>query len=352
MQQHRRLSVNKTRRERPAARQAGATALWLGLLLLWGSLHAQTPAGFIQGRVVNGTTSRPVASGKVELILLQQGMIPMGTASTDREGRFRFENVERPGDAPAMLRIEYQGATYSQPLLPQQSADDVEIRVYEASPEPGLVSVQEQAIFLHPSGDTLVVLEHLLFENRSQPPKTYVSPQGTYPFTLPGTPRDGVQVSVTGPAGMPVSQTATPGKQPNSFSIAYPFRPGETQVRLEYTLDYQPPFEFSKPLDLPAERTYVVTPGEEVQVSGENLVSEGAEPSTGYIGYRVTPAGNVIRLQVSGQAPVRSAQTNAESAGESGGLVTIPDPLNRWRWVILGAAALVMLAGFVYHCRH
>lgn len=329
---------------------AHTAALLAGLLLGFGALRAQTPASAIQGRVLNGTTHRPVPNVKVEYVALQQGMVPVATAVTDREGRFRLEDAKASRDSPALLRVEYQGATYSKPLVDQQSrSDSVDIQVFDTSQQPSLVSVKEQAIFLHPAGETLLVLEQVLLENRSNPPRTYVNPQGTYAFTLPGRPREGVRVSVEGPAGMPINQTPVPGKKENSFAIAYAIRPGETQVRLEYSLDYQSPFDFAKPLDQPAEQTHVVTPGKDVQVTGETLVAMGTDRSTGFTGYQVTPIGNVVRLQVSGQAPERSSVERAEAAGESGGLVTIPDPVSRRRWLILALTGLVMLGGFVYH---
>lgn len=150
---------------------------------------------------------------------------------------------------------------------------------------------------------------------------------------------------------MPINQTPTPREGENRFALAYPLRPGETRVRLEYALDYQPPLDLSKPLDQPAGQTHIVTPGEGVQVTGENLVSVGNEPSTGFAAYRVTPVGNVVRVQISGQAPAGSTGT-AEAAPESGSLVPIPDPVSQRRWLVLSVLGLVLLAGFVYHYTH
>lgn len=312
-----------------------------------GSLRAQTPG--LQGRVVNGTTNQPVANAEVQYVLLQQGMAPVAQAKTDAEGRFRFQDVAAPSNAPALLQVEYQGATYSTPLLPGQSPKEgLDIQVFEASQQPDLVSVVEQAIYLHPTADTLMVIEQVMVENRSNPPKTYVNPQGTYFFTLPGAPREGVQASIQGAMGMPLPQTPVPQKKANSFALTYPVRPGGTEIRLEYSLDYRPPFEFAKPLDVLAKQTHIVTPGKDVQVSGESLVALGADPSTGFEGYRVTPVGNVVRLQVSGQAPAISAGSTVESAEEAGGLMPIPDPISRRRWLVLSLLSLVMLAGFVY----
>lgn len=313
-------------------------------------VFAQNVSAPLQGRVVNGTTQKPVPNVTVERILLQQGMVPAGEATTDREGRFQIPGSEGDPNVPTLLRVEYQGATYSQPVMPGAiPPDGVEVRVFEASRDPKLVSVKEHAILLHPTGNTLVVLEQVFLENDSNPPRAYVNPKGTYWFTLPKSARSGVQVTVEGPGGMPIPQEALPRNQENGFAITYPLRPGETQFRLQYSLDYQPPQEFAKPIDVPSEQTHIVTPGKEVQVAGEGLTPLPADPATGFVGYTVASVGNVLRVQVSGQAVDRAGAETAQSEEGSGSLAPIPSPVSRQRWVILALAGLVVLGGFFYH---
>lgn len=300
----------------------------------------------VTGRVRNGTTNQPATNVQVQYIQLQQGMTPLGAVTTDREGRFAFDKFPNAGGSPALLRVEYQGATYSQPLMaPQAPASGVEILVYEASRESSAIAVREHALFLHPTGEELAVIEQVFLENRSSPPRTYVNPEGTYLFTLPGKPREDVRVTVEGAAGMPISQTPTPMERENSYAISYPMRPGETSLRVEYSLDYQSPFNLSKSLDRPAEQTHIVIPGEGVEVTGENLIPAGNDPASGFTAYRVTPVANVVKVEISGQAPIRSS---AEAPTGEGGLITIPDPVGERRWIVLAALGLVMLAGFVY----
>ncbi|MBI4464557.1 MAG: carboxypeptidase regulatory-like domain-containing protein, partial [Acidobacteria bacterium] len=118
---------------------------WLGLA----TLCAQTSQP-LQGRVLNGTTNRPVPNVQVEYIRAEQGMVPAGTATTDSQGRFRFNNAEVAA-GPALLRVEYQGATYTQVLPPPTSRPpEMEIQVFDTSGQPGMVTVQEHIIFLEP----------------------------------------------------------------------------------------------------------------------------------------------------------------------------------------------------------
>jgi hypothetical protein len=313
------------------------------ILVLADPLSAAT----LEGRVWNGTTSQPVSGVEVEYVQLQQGMTPVARAGTDAQGRFRFEGVEAYGSAPALLRVAYQGATYSQPMMaPQSAPTDLQVLVYEASRDRGIVSRKEHILFLYPTGDTLEVIEQIFLENRSSPPRAYVDPQGTYRFTLPGAPREGVRASIEGTAGMPIPQTPVAvDAQSNRFAITYPIRPGETSLRVEYAVDYQQPSEFVKTLDEVADATFIVTPNEGVQVSGDNIMPAGADPASGFSAYRVTPVENVVRAQVSGQAPERQT---AETDGSSGTLTPILDPASQRRWILLGPFGLILLAGFVY----
>jgi len=334
--------------------------LLFSLLGAFAALHAQTPPQSLEGRVVNGTTGKPVAKAQVNLVFMAQGMTPVATQSTDSEGKFRFDKVPSSGPSPALLRVDYQGATYSQPVMPQQASSNFEIQVFDSGSDRRSVAIKEHAIFLHPAGKNLLVLEQILVENRSQPAKTYVDPAGTFPFTLAAKPQEDVRVTVQGPGGMPISQAPVAKDTKNSFAISYPMRPGETQVRLEYTIEYSSPYSFSKTLDLPAEQVHVVTPGGQVQVKGDGLTALPADPQTGLIGYVVQPKGNRIRLEVSGEAPLNAAAQGGEGgeAGESGGseegsatLAPIPDPVSVRRWWIVAAVGLILLAGFVYHYR-
>jgi len=344
----------------PRPSRARGLAVFAAVLIALGSLHAQqstqAPAQAIEGRVINGTTNLPVAKARVNYVMMAQGTEPAATAVTDAEGKFRFDQAPPAGDSPVLLRVDYQGATYSRPVLPQQgSPGSLDIQVFDSGNDRGMIAVKEHAIFLHPSGTTLLVLEQVIIENRSNPAKTYVNAEGTFPFTLPGKPSQPAQVTVQGPGGMPISQNPIEKAAANKFAIAYPIRPGETQIRVEYSLDYHAPFQFSKLLDLPPESTHVVTPGKQVQVTGDGLTPVGADPSTGFNGYQVTPKNNLVRLEIAGDVPAKPPEGDSQNeAGgdESATLVPIADPVSSRRLIIVSAAGLVMLAGLVYFLRH
>ena len=317
------------------------------------NLRAQgAPGGgaAIQGRVLNGTTGAPVANAQVNYVRMSQGMTPLATATTGPDGRFRLEGIPpAAGPAPALLRVDHQGATYSQPMLPGSPSEGIEIQVYDASADRAAVSVAEQAIFLHPAGSSLAVLEQIIMENQTSPPRAYVNPEGTYVFTLPQGAREGVRVTVNGPGGMPIGQEPRPRGGPNQFAIDYPIRPGETQIRVEYSMDYASPLQFEKPIDLKAQQTHIVTTGPEVVIQGEGIAPLDRDPSSGFMGYLVNLTGTTLRVNVSGEsaAPAEGSQTELSEGGGST-LAPILPPIAAQRLWIMAAAGLLLLGGFVY----
>jgi hypothetical protein len=317
------------------------------LLFFTALLAAATPlrAVPLEGRVLNGTTGQPVANVTAQLIKLQQGMTPVASATTDAQGVFRIETDALSG-APGLIQVEYQGATYSQPLVsPQTLTGGINIQVYEATSDRSIVHVIEHAIFLRPSGGELAVIEQIELDNNSNPPRSYVNREGTYTFTLPGEPPGDLQASIKGAAGMPIPLALGSGSQPGTFVINYPIRPGASQVSLQYTLDYKDPYQFSKTLVQPAEQTHVVTPGEGVRLTGEVLQELGKEPTTGFMAYLVKPGSASANFQVTGEAVLTAAEAQTS---ESGALTQIADPATQRVWLILSALGLVMLAGYWY----
>ena len=300
----------------------------------------------MEGRVRNGTTGQPAAGITVHLVKLQQGMTPVESVTADAQGVFRIE-TDALGGAPGLIQVEYQGATYSQPLMsPQTMSGGLNIQVYDATSDRSGISIPEHAIFLRPSGGEMAVIEQVAISNTSNPPRTYVNREGTYLFALPGEPRDGLVASIEGAAGMPVPLSPAERSAPNSFAIAYPIRPGESQIRLQYTLAYQSPFRFTKPLEHAGEQTHIVTPGEGVELTGDALEPLGKEPTTGFMAYLVKSAGRA-EFDVKGEVVVTEAEA-AQAAGSSGTLTQISDPVTQRIWLVLGGLGLIMLAGYWY----
>src|SRR4026207_1803599 len=61
--------------------------------LLWQAPPVQNPRASIEGVVVHDSTGKPVASGSVELTVIDGGRVVSCTATTREDGRFSFVNL-------------------------------------------------------------------------------------------------------------------------------------------------------------------------------------------------------------------------------------------------------------------
>src|SRR4029077_12936828 len=145
-------------------------------------------AGTLTGVVRNGTSGAPGAGLDVILIQLQGGMQPVATVKSDAQGSFHFDRPEL-GGAPMLVRVQYRGVNYHQPVPPGTSS--IEVQVFEPTDKPSSVQVTTRAIVLQPQGTSLLVGEEYSIQNNTQPPVAYYRPEGTFEFTLP----DGAQLS-------------------------------------------------------------------------------------------------------------------------------------------------------------
>jgi hypothetical protein len=348
------------------SRLAREAALLLALLTtLVGSASAQAPVsgGMLKGKVLNGTTGRPVTNVSVEYVKLSQGMEPVEIARVDASGNFQFTKVPAPGNEagpPGLLRVDYEGATYSQPVLSGEMAaqapmmqgaigpdGSITVTVYDSGSDRDMYVVHEHAIFVRPRGSAMAVLEQVFIENASTPPRAYVNQQGTFRFTLPAKPTGELTVSLQGTAGMPIPQTAkpVPGVE-NSYTIDYPIRPGESMIRIQYGLDYQDPYDFVKTFDRLPEEVHVVTPGDMVKVNAEDMIPAGKDDQSGFSAFKMGLLGNKVNFRVSGEAPPEQVSANPDEGG--GSLTPVPNPIHDKRWYVLAGLGLVLAAGMAF----
>ena len=131
-----------------------------------------------------------------------------------------------------LIRAVYRGVNYHEPVTPGQATADVE--VFEPTDKARRVQRHRPCDRLQPSASGLTVGEEYTITNKTQPPVAYYRADGSFVFSLP----DGAQldnVSAAGSAGMPVIQS-TIDKGKNKSAIVFPFRPGDSEVRISYKL--------------------------------------------------------------------------------------------------------------------
>jgi hypothetical protein len=344
--------------------------LALRVSLLTCALAAAAFAGTVTGTVTNGTTGKPAAGVDVILIQLQGVMKPVAQTKTDAQGHYSLSNPGL-GQGPMLIRAVYRGVNYHEPATPGK--DVVDVQVFEPTGKASAFAVTAHAIILQPDGSDLVVGEEFNVSNKTQPPVAYYRPSGSFLFSMPS----GAQfsdASVVGTSGMPVVQNPM-DKGKNERAIDYPFRPGDSTVRVAYRIPYpnnQAQLKFISPYG--ADKLAVFAPPS-VQVTGDGFTPAGT--TQGFSVYmRDTVAANTpIAVSVSGTAPPpqqqdSGASDNGGNVGAAGGdnsqnpsvnsridtgastpvanLTTLSPRLDSLKWILVAGFGAIFVLGALY----
>jgi hypothetical protein len=165
-----------------------------------------------------------------------------------------------------------------------------------------------------------------------------------------------------------------PQKQKNRYAFVFPLRPGETQFQVSYHMPYSGEASFD-PKTLYGAQHFVVVLPKSMQFSPATGAAFKAmqDPRQADAVVQVasnTTAGQPLAFKISGTgtmsdeaeetknqqaSPVGGAQTSGAVAGRDsrpgGGLgppIDAPDPLEKYRWYILGGFGVVLFAGAIY----
>jgi len=165
-----------------------------------------------------------------------------------------------------------------------------------------------------------------------------------------------------------------PQKQKGRYAFIFPLRPGETQFQVSYHMPYSGEASFD-PKTLYGAKHFVVVLPKTMQFTTRPGVAFQAmnDPRQADAVVQVasnTTAGQPLAFNISGTGtmsdepeetkggggnPVGGEQTSGQVAGRDsrpgGGLgppIDAPDPLEKYRWYILGGFAIVLAAGAIY----
>lgn len=340
------------------------TAAVAMLLLLAAFSAAQT----LTGKVTNGTTNKPQAGDDVVLLKLGQGMEEGGRTKSDASGGFSFKLDD--GNSPHLIRVIHQGVTYHSMAPP--GTPSVEVQVYDVSKKLEGISVTADVMRFQAQGSELQCVRLFAVNNTSSPPRTQMN-DANFEFYLP----EGAQID-TGMArtanGQPISSAPVPQKEKNRYAYIFPLRPGETQFQVSFHVPYSGAATIDPKALYPAQHFVVMLP-KSMQFSAIAGAAAGfqsmQDPSNSTASVEVasnTQAGQPLAFKISGTGALQTEEDNAAGGtqaggGGAGGAVQgrdsrpggglgppsdAPDPLEQYRWFILGAFALALVAGGIY----
>ncbi len=260
----------------------------------------------VDGTVTNATTGKPQAGSTVTLFQpTQQGPQFIESVKTDAGGKFSItKEIPAGGAGPLLLQAVYNGVQYNKTLPPGTPTTGVEIPVYETSRQPGGTKISLHAMLIEPNDGNMVVAESYQFQNEGK--TTWNNPDtGTLQFSLPAAAQGKVQVNVLAPGGLPIRRPADPAGKPNTFKVDFPIKPGQSEIRLEWTMPFTSPGVFDGAVLAKGSPDLKIVAPVGVTLKGDGVTSLGQEPDLpGATIYGVT--GAAYHIDVEGSGTLRS----------------------------------------------
>ena len=335
----------------------------VAILLLASLASAQT----LTGTVKNSTTGKPSAGDDVVMFKLGQGMEESGRTKTDAKGQFSFK---LDSQSPHLIRAIHQDVTYHRMAPPGTTS--VAIEVYDAAKKVDGIEVVADIMRIQAEQGQILLTREFGVQNTSNPQRTQMN-ERNLEFYIP----DGAHViddsaTATTEGGNPLKSAPVPEGEKNRYSFIFPLRPGLTRFEVSYQLPYSGSANLDPKSIYPLQHFVVMLPkamqfNAAATSAGFKLINYPSEPTASVQVASNTTPGQNLAFKVSGEGTLETAQENgAQGTGEDGptsapgaqssnrpggGLgppIDAPDPLQKYRWWILGGFAAVLLIGGVY----
>jgi hypothetical protein len=335
-------------------------------LLLTLTLGGFASAETLTGTVKNGTTDKPGSGDEVVLIKLGNGMEEAARTKADAKGNFKF-NFDDAG-SPHLIRAIHQGVTYHRMAPPGTTS--VELEVFDVSKKIEGLSITADVMRCQVENGQLEVERIFAVNNESKPPRTQMNDHN-FEFYLP----EGAKV-MEGMAktanGNPLNSAPVPQAEKGRYAFIFPLRPGETQFQVQYavpyngsaTLDPKSPYGMQHfVVMIPKAMQFEPGPGahfeaitDPQQTDATVQVASMTKPGdplsfkisgSGMLAASSAPEGSTNGGAMGGQA----GSGDARASGPGGGLgppIDAPDPLQKYRWWIIGGFIVVLCGGAYY----
>jgi hypothetical protein len=347
------------------SKHRGANVLAIFLLLSSLSFAAQT----LTGTVKNSTTGKPAAGDDVVLLALGQGMEEAGRTTADSKGHFSFDVADTR--SPHLVRAIHQGVTYHRMAPPGTTSVDVE--VFDVAKKVDGIEVVADIMRVQAEQGSLEIVRIFGVDNTSKPPRTEMNDRDLEFYVPEGAQI--VEASATTEGGNPLKTAPVQEREKTRYAFLFPLRPGTTK----FEVAYQMPYTGSANVDpksiyplrhfvavLPKAMQFTTTPA-----AGFQSIADPNQPDANMQVASNTKVGQALAFKISGDGtfapspenggapgdtgPTQSAPGSAPSAQNEtrpgGGLgppIDAPDPLQKYRWYILGGIALALIVGGVF----
>ncbi len=338
------------------------------IILLLSSLAA---AQTLSGAVKNSTTAKPSSGDEVILFKLGAGMEEAGRTHTDAEGRFSF----KLGDSQALhlVRAVHQGVTYHRVVL--QGTTSLAIDVCDVAKSVEGVQVLVDIMRIETAQGHIVVTRDFGVRNSSNPPRTQMNDRSLEFYVPDGAHIIADSATAASENGNPLKSAPVPEREKNRYSFVYPLRPGFTHFEVAYQLPYSGKANLDPRSVYPLQNFVVIVPKAmqfhaAAASAGFKSMRNAKQPDAIVRVAANTKAGQNLAFDISGagavqagqQSPSEPPRPSAENSvipatpevsdkrpgGGLGRPIDAPDPLQKYRWWILGGSSAVLLLGIFY----
>ena len=322
---------------------------------------AYAHAATLTGNVTNSTTSKPSAGDEVILIKLAGGMQEAARAKTDSQGNFTLPLSGNDENTPHLVRVIHQGVTYHQPAPP--GTQSIDVKVYDAAKKVDGVNAVADLMYLQAAKGDLAIMRLFAVDNTSQPPRTQMSDAG-FEFNAPENAEvDEGEAQTAG--GQWVKTMPVPQKIKGRYAFVFPLRPGQTQFRVTYHLAYSGKATVDPKEIYPLQHFVIIMPRTLGFAPSQSGVYQDKQPpdlqdAIAEVASNTKPGQN-LTFNVSGEGTLQDQNQNAGNAAQGtggtadnrpgGGLGKPgedPDPLDQYRWWLLGGLGAALALGGVY----
>jgi hypothetical protein len=327
-------------------------------------LASLASAQSLTGTVKNVTTGKPGAGDEVVLLSLGQGMEEAGRTKADAKGNFTFK---LDSEGPHLIRVIHQEVTYHRMAPPGTTS--VEVEVYDVGKKVEGIEVIADIMRFQASQGQMQVERTFAVVNNSKPPRTQMNEHNLEFYVPEGAQVTEGQAMTAG--GQPIKSAPVPegANAKNKYAFLFPLRPGETRFNVVYTVPYTGSLNID-PKSVYALEHFVAIAPKSMEFSAAPGATFQIAPYPGQPDANVEVASNAqlgqpLAFKLSGEgtlaAPAEDGETSQPSqAGGApaqtvnrpgGGLgppIDAPDPLQKYRWWILGGFAAILIVGGVY----
>jgi hypothetical protein len=249
----------------------------------------------------------------------------------------------------------------------------VALDVYDVAKKVDGIQIVADIMRIQAGQGQMAVTREFGVQNTSNPPRTQMN-ERNLEFNIP----DGAQViadsaTATTEGGNPLKSAPVPEGEKNRYSFIFPLRPGLTRFEVTYQLPYSGSANLDPKSPYPLEHFVVMVPKAmqftAASTAGFKLINYPNEPDASVQVASNTRPGQNLAFKVSGEGLLETGQESGSQGGgegeqsfapgpgatqsssrPGGGLgppIDAPDPLQRYRWWILGGfAALLLIGGF------